>query len=324
MAIAECDALGRDAFLEKYGFGEARSYYLSHEGRSYDSKAIVGAAHGYLPGRTALPPSEFSGGDKTVKARLTELGFKVEAPPRNPTWCRDELILALDLYFRHRPDHISKDHPEVVRLSDILNELPLQQQHPDAERFRNPNGVYMKLCNFLRLDPEYDGKGLAAGGKGEEEVWKDFANDRARLQQVAQAIIAGASSPEAKVAAMGEDDEEVDGFPEGRLLLRLHRARERSSKLREAAKKRAAAEHGRLFCVVCGFDFFATYGRLGEGYIECHHTKPVSELTQDSKTKIEDVALLCANCHRMVHRRRPWLTLAHLVELLPGSGHGGG
>jgi 5-methylcytosine-specific restriction protein A len=194
-AVGEFDALGGDAFLEKYGFDEARSYFLVQDDKRYDSKAIVGAAHGYLPGRHPLAASEFSGGDKTVRARLEELGFVVESSPRNPPWVRDELILALDLYFRHRPDHISKTHPEVVALSEILNGLPLQPARPDARRFRNPNGVYMKLCNFLRFDPEYQGKGLEAGGKAEELVWKDFAGDRERLRQVAAAILAGSVCP---------------------------------------------------------------------------------------------------------------------------------
>jgi len=40
-AIAEYDLLGRDAFLEKYGFGRSLTYYLVHDGREYDSKAIA-------------------------------------------------------------------------------------------------------------------------------------------------------------------------------------------------------------------------------------------------------------------------------------------
>ena len=47
-AIAEYDQLGRDRFLEKYGFGPSRSYWLVHQGKQYDSKAIIGAARGYL------------------------------------------------------------------------------------------------------------------------------------------------------------------------------------------------------------------------------------------------------------------------------------
>lgn len=56
-ALAEYNDLGRDTFLATYGFGKARSYYLQHAGRLYDSKAVVGAAHGYLriPARGFFP-----------------------------------------------------------------------------------------------------------------------------------------------------------------------------------------------------------------------------------------------------------------------------
>lgn len=193
LALAEYDDLGRVPFLARYGFSEARSYFLVHDGRRYDSKAVAGAAHGFLPGQKPLGARDFSGGDRTVKAKLTELGFTVEGTPRNPPWSRDELILALDLYFRHRPDRIGKTHTEVVKLSETLNRLPGRTAHPDGRRFRNPNGVYMKLCNFLRLDPEYHGKGLESGGKLEEDVWAEFAgaSDRRRLAAEAGTIVAG-------------------------------------------------------------------------------------------------------------------------------------
>ena len=76
-AIQEFDQLGRDAFLKKYGFGKARSFDLRMNGRSYDSKAISGAAHGYLPGETPLTHDKFSGGEATVKNTLERLGFTV-------------------------------------------------------------------------------------------------------------------------------------------------------------------------------------------------------------------------------------------------------
>lgn len=77
-AIKEFDELGRDQFLAKYGFGPARSYFLVHDGRRYDSKAIVGAAHGFLSGEHALPAATFSGGDATVRRLLERNGFAVE------------------------------------------------------------------------------------------------------------------------------------------------------------------------------------------------------------------------------------------------------
>jgi 5-methylcytosine-specific restriction enzyme A len=80
------------------------------------------------------------------------------------------LILALELYFRHNPNQINNNHKEVVKLSDILNSLPIHEDRPNQEKFRNPNGVYMKMWNYLRFDPNYKGKGLERGSRLEEEV----------------------------------------------------------------------------------------------------------------------------------------------------------
>jgi hypothetical protein len=77
-AIDEFDRLGRDAFLDKYGFGQAREYFVKRNGKLYDSKAIAGAAHGFqFPELGPLRPTDFSGGDATVRVRLESLGFKV-------------------------------------------------------------------------------------------------------------------------------------------------------------------------------------------------------------------------------------------------------
>jgi 5-methylcytosine-specific restriction protein A len=78
-AVQECDRCGRDAFLQEHGFRLARSYVLVHDGTPYDSKAIVGVAHGYLPGQRPLSSAEFSGGEDTVARLLRRLGFTVSA-----------------------------------------------------------------------------------------------------------------------------------------------------------------------------------------------------------------------------------------------------
>jgi hypothetical protein len=75
-AIHDFDELGRDEFLKKYGFGYAKDYFLCYEGRYYDSKAIVGAAHGFEFGQF-LKAADFSGGVKTVQQLLEKLGFQV-------------------------------------------------------------------------------------------------------------------------------------------------------------------------------------------------------------------------------------------------------
>lgn len=77
-AIKEFDRLGRDAFLDLHGFARSRAYVLEYEGKDYDSKAIVGVAHGYTGNdRQPLKSSEFTGGDATVARILRELGFEV-------------------------------------------------------------------------------------------------------------------------------------------------------------------------------------------------------------------------------------------------------
>ena len=234
---------------------------------------------------------------------------------RNPDWQRDELILALDLFFRHNPNSTSKTHPEVLALSELLNALPIHAHRAEAVKFRNPNSVYMKMCNFLRFDPSYQGVGLARGNRLEKEVWDQFANNLDMLSRVADAIKACHAIPEVSQIATEEDAEEV-AFPEGRVLYRLHRARERNRLLVKKARKRALQQDGRLRCCVCKFDFEAVYGPVGEGFMECHHIKPLSELVTESETKLRDLALVCSNCHRMIHRKRPWLSIEELGDLL--------
>ena len=79
-AIAEYDRIGQDTFLNTYGFGKARDYFVVRNGQSYDSKAIAGVAHKYLPGRAALKSEEFSGGENAAAGRLRELGFEIKGP----------------------------------------------------------------------------------------------------------------------------------------------------------------------------------------------------------------------------------------------------
>jgi len=74
-------------------------------------------------------------------------------PERNPDWTRYELILARDLYFREPAARGSKSHLSVQALSDLLNRLPINAGLSRHQKFRNMNGVRLKLGNFLRYDP---------------------------------------------------------------------------------------------------------------------------------------------------------------------------
>lgn len=75
--MTEFDRLGREAFLEKYGYGEAREYFLVTDTGRYDSKAIFGAAYERQHG-VAVARGEISGGKDAAAGRLAELGFDIE------------------------------------------------------------------------------------------------------------------------------------------------------------------------------------------------------------------------------------------------------
>ncbi|UQS87722.1 HNH endonuclease [Pseudomonas chlororaphis subsp. piscium] len=234
----------------------------------------------------------------------------------NPPWSRDELVLALDLYLRHRGGLPGKNHPEVEALSQSLNLIGNATGVSKNPSFRNTNGVCMKLNNFRRWDPSYTNSGrtgLAKGNKDEELVWLEFANNPKRLAEVVAAINANVES--GTTTPINLNEEEEPGFfeaEEGKVLTRVHRVRERDKKLVKHKKDEALKKHGELKCEACDFNFSKTYGADIEGIIDIHHTKPLHTLQPGDKTKLTDLALLCANCHRVVHSRRKWLSVAEV------------
>jgi 5-methylcytosine-specific restriction protein A len=237
-----------------------------------------------------------------------------ESRSRNQAWNRDELILALFLYLQTRPKDLAVTDPRVVELSRVLNSLPSAQSARDPSKFRNANGVKMKCANFKRFDPSYTGKGLQRGNHLEEVVWNEFAHDPKRLAAVAAAIRSGAA--EAVQATVTPEPEEETEFAEGGVLTALHKRRERDPKASAKKKSAVLKAQGRLACEACGFDFVAVYGELGVGFAECHHRQPLASLPERHKTTMSDLAILCANCHRMIHRTRPLMTVEAFSRLV--------
>jgi len=224
---------------------------------------------------------------------------------RNPKWHRDEIILALDLYFDKKLGSIDSGNPKIIELSELLNRLPIFTHKPDQDKFRNPNGVTLKLSNFQALDPNYKGKGMMAHSKLDKEVFEEFCSDVNRLHQIANGIRQVSNNIEISNAVSRiENDEtsETDSVKEGQVLYKLHKVRERDRKIVEAKKKNVLKDKGELKCEACDFDFEKKYGQMGKGYIECHHLIPLSNFQTTKETKLDDLAMLCSNCHRMIHK----------------------
>lgn len=121
--------------------------------------------------------------------------------------------------------------------------------------------------------------------------------------------------------SLAEDNSLIDyaddgEFPEGKEIEKKHKTRERNQALVKKAKDLFKKKHGRLFCEICQFDFSRRYGLIGRAFIEAHHTVPISKLREETKTKVNDIALVCSNCHRMLHRKRPWLEMKQLKNLI--------
>lgn len=245
------------------------------------------------------------------------MAIEPQPPTRNPTWLRDELIVALELYMRNPTSPPGKTSREVVELSKLLNDLNRALGRGGGADFRNPSGVYMKAMNFRRFDPAFSSTGrvgLAHGGKGEEMIWNEFAGDLQALRTTAAAI--RDAVPIAAQAPAPMTDDQVTDAEEGRVLTVLHLRRERSRKLIEARKAKAIKEAGELRCECCDMSFEERYGERGHGFIEVHHTRPVHTLVEGDKTNLSDLALVCSNCHRIIHRRRPWLTIGEVRALV--------
>lgn len=114
-------------------------------------------------------------------------------------------------------------------------------------------------------------------------------------------------------------ENEKQTFPEGRVYERIHKNRERNSALIRLVKNERLLSNNNLKCEVCGFDFKEVYGELGDGFIEAHHTVPVCELDENNETRKEDIILVCSNCHSMLHRKRPWLGVEEIKDIIKRS-----
>jgi len=109
---------------------------------------------------------------------------------KNPNWQRDELILAIDLYFELENESVDSSHPKVIELSKVLNQLSIIHKTSSIEEsFRNANGVSMKLSSYKRFDSKYSGKGLEKGNKLEKVIWDEFSHRRQELTELANKIV---------------------------------------------------------------------------------------------------------------------------------------
>jgi 5-methylcytosine-specific restriction protein A len=117
-----------------------------------------------------------------------------------------------------------------------------------------------------------------------------------------------------------EDDEQH--VPEGATLYRMHRTRERSPRLRQRKLTQMLRSRGRLVCEACDVHLPAVYGDAAHDLVEVHHVVSLS-VSGPVDVRLADLAVLCPNCHRMIHRLVS-TTPAQLRDLITATAGGDG
>jgi len=234
----------------------------------------------------------------------------------NPNWNRDETILALEAYFALAGKNPSAKDPQIIALSQTLRALPYHGEAARKPTFRNPDGAAFKVQNLRSLKT---GKGLGNVSRMDREIWDEFGANPAEVTRLASLIRAGiALGHQAEVP--GSDDAEDVEFYEGRLLTQRHMRRERNAGLRKALLKKRQGEA--LHCDICGEAHNALPPELRASAFEAHHVVPIAAAGEGA-TKLSEVALVCATCHRLLHRlialRRAWVGLAEARSLIMGT-----
>lgn len=231
----------------------------------------------------------------------------------NPKWSRDETILALDLYFLCDEKIPSANDARVLALSHKLRGLPHHALSARKPSFRNAEGVVFKLQNLRAVAT---GQGLKNVSDMDRRVWEEFRSSKKRLKEIAALLeVSAAMLNSFENAVVPEDREE---FVEGRMVTSLHKTVEREPKVRMAllVQRRRI---GPLRCDLCRKTALASDTLLEDAIFEAHHTVPM-HLAVQQKTRLSDMDLLCANCHKLLHRliaaSRQWLSVDQARERL--------
>ena len=176
----------------------------------------------------------------------------------------------------------------------------------------NPSGVAFKLQNLRQVAT---GKGLAHVSATDRAVWAEFGHDRNALKAAAGAIRKAMEAIE-----LEPPDELQEEFAEGRILTELHYRRERNPAARKKLLNFRRA-HG-LSCEICHNDYSWLAEDLRDAAFEAHHILPIGS-GGERKTKIVDLAVLCASCHRLLHRamvvERRWVSVDEAAHMLQGG-----
>ncbi|WP_180044028.1 HNH endonuclease [Acinetobacter sp. YH16039] len=149
------------------------------------------------------------------------------------------------------------------------------------------------------------------GGIGQSNVWYAQAPEARNLVSRVQEYIESNNFFD----SLPDVEEEIIGL-EGNPRFKTHLIRERNRKIVTEKKQIVFAQTGKIECEVCSFNFKNTYGAIGDGFCEVHHLVPLHQADGLIETKLEDLAIVSSNCHRMLHKGNPLLKLTELKKMM--------
>jgi len=208
-------------------------------------------------------------------------------------WERDEEILALELMYNLDGKTAHKTDQQVWECSAVLRSLPIHRASLRTPEFRSPSAVALRV---QALRGVVYGRGLKKSTPADRAVYKEFGRDLDRLSEQASQIRATAN--EDVYSEFLESDIDTLMF-EGGERIRVHLARDRNPDVRHRLLR---SREGRgLVCDLCSESHSHLDRSLREAIFEVHHLTPFS-MKAERETTLDQLALLCANCHRLTHR----------------------
>ncbi len=191
--------------------------------------------------------------------------------------------------------------------------MPIKRKSPDDKQ-ADDIAQWISNKDIVARDPKIIKNAVSFG-----ITWNQIIEEQGYLRALSDMMglpgKADDAGPVSDISAQeirreAEDDEFVDslnpeeGAIEGEIILALIRHRRREHRLRVQKLQQTRNATGQLRCEVpgCGFDFFEAYGEIGEGFAHVHHLQPLGGRTEPSRTDLTDLAIVCANCHAMIHR----------------------
>ena len=234
---------------------------------------------------------------------------------KNPDWKREELILALDLYFRLDYGQMHGRNIDIIQLSKELRQLDLHTNIPDPKAFRSINSVSLKLANFKKLDQNFSGKGMRDGAKQDREIWNEFHCHRDTLNKEAGLIRQLYLKPQSKQEKQNITAETKMGYKSD-FLFQFHKNRETDPVIIKVKKEMVLANAKTLKCEVCRFDATAFYGELGNDLMEIHYNKEQKTDPGLESSEMDEFITVCSNCHKVLDKHHGLLNADDLKKII--------